>query len=104
MESLTRRKTQRAIFIFLLLFICLHLYFTINSAPNGNEQLINSHPRKLLGRPRRAARNPPPPKGNPSKQFEVPPPPQDHVPEAPPPPQDHVPELKPLLHPLLPLP
>ncbi|MCL7050123.1 hypothetical protein MKW94_022301 [Papaver nudicaule] len=78
MESLTRRTTRPAIFLFLFLFISLNLSATINSAPNANEP-INSHLRKLLGRPGAALT--PPPKANPSKHFEVPP--------APPPPPDN---------------
>ncbi|RZC53715.1 hypothetical protein C5167_012572 [Papaver somniferum] len=72
MESLTRRRTQVGIFVLLFIFISLNqLSVTIYSAPYDNE-LINSHLRKLLARPPRT--RPPPPKANPSKQFEVPPP------------------------------
>ncbi|RZC92053.1 hypothetical protein C5167_027942 [Papaver somniferum] len=76
MESLTRRRTQLAIFLafLFLFFISLNLSLTINSAP------YDSHLRKLLARPPRTANRPPTPMSNPNKHFEVPP--------GPPPPQD----------------
>ncbi|RZC92052.1 hypothetical protein C5167_027939, partial [Papaver somniferum] len=49
-------------------------------APYDNE-LINSHLRKLLARPPRTVNRPPTPMSNPNKHFEIPPGP-------PPPPQD----------------
>ncbi|KAI3879281.1 hypothetical protein MKX03_024256 [Papaver bracteatum] len=79
MESLTRRRTQMAIFLAFMFLFFISLNLSLDSASNDNEG-INSHLRKLLARPRRAANRPPTPMSNPNKHFEIPP--------GPPPPQD----------------